>query len=219
MIKGIIYDLDDTMVNSHPLHKRAWEEVLKVYGYQFKDVPKEVRANFLGKRVIDNVQPIIDHLNLNISKDELYEKRSEIFLDIVKNELQLLTGLLSSLKLLKENNYKLAVASSGARRYVGLVLEKFNIKKYFDIVITGDDVKLGKPNPEVFLLASEKLGFKPSECLVFEDATNGIMAAKAAGAICIAIENRNVPTQDFSKADFIIHSLNELNLKTIHRFN
>lgn len=219
MIKAVIYDLDDTMVNSDPLHARAWEELLKDYGYKFRDLPEHMRSGFIGMRVIDIVKEIADYLKLDTSPDYLYRKRIDVFLLIVENELQLMPGLLESLELLKKNNYKIAVASSGAKKYIELVLNKFSIKHYFDVVITGDDVTVGKPNPETYLVASEKLKVTPSQCLVLEDATKGIQSAKAAGCNCIAIKNPNVPPQTYPEADLVLNSLYELTSDIIYRFN
>lgn len=215
MVKAVIYDLDDTMVNSDPLHARAWEELLKEYGYKFGDLPEHMRSSFIGMRVIDIVKEIAAYLKLDASTDKLYQKRVEAFLLLVEKELELMPGLLESLDLLRRHNYKLAIASSGAKKYIELVLNKFHIKDYFAVVITGDDVTIGKPNPETYLVASKKLGLLPSECLVLEDATKGIQSAKAAGCLCIAIKNPNVPPQNYPDADLVMDSLQDINLDVI----
>lgn len=88
MISAIIYDLDDTMVNSDPLHARAWEELLKEHGHEFKALPEELRSSFIGMRVVDIVSEIVDYLDIQASKDDLYKKRVELFLEIVENELE-----------------------------------------------------------------------------------------------------------------------------------
>lgn len=215
MISAIIYDLDDTMVNSDPLHARAWEELLKDHGHEFAALPEDLRSSFIGMRVIDIVSEIADYLELEASKDDLYKKRVELFLEIVKNELEPMPGLLESLKRFKDADYRLAIASSGATSYIDLVLSKFGIKDYFEAVVTGDDVKIGKPHPEAYLVAAQKLQLEPAECLVLEDATKGIQSAKAAGCKCIAIKNPNIPTQDFSDADLVVDSLKNISVQTI----
>lgn len=124
-------------------------------------------------------------------------------------------GLLESLERFKAAGFKLAVASSGAQKYIELVLNKFEINGYFDAVVTGDDVKVGKPHPEAYLIAAEKLRVGAQECLVLEDATKGIQSAKAAGCKCVAVSNPNVPAQDFSEADVVVNSLDEVTLDLI----
>lgn len=219
MISAIIYDLDDTMVNSDPLHERAWEELLKDHGHDFRSLPEELRSNFIGRRVIDITHELVDYLNIKANKNDLYEKRIELFIKIVENELEPLPGLLESLERFKSLGFKLAVASSGAKRYVELVLKKFDIGRYFDAIITGDDVQIGKPHPDAYLITAKKMHVKPSNCLVLEDATKGIQSAKAAGCKCIAIENPNIPPQDFQEADLVVRSLDEVTLEKIQILN
>ncbi len=217
MISAIIYDLDDTMVNSDPLHARAWQELLKDFGHNFSSLPEDLRAGFIGRRVIDIISELIDHLNLQAPKEMLYQKRTDLFLAMIQNELEPLPGMLESLKRFKSEGYKLAIASSGAKKYIELILKKFQIASYFDAVITGDDVKIGKPHPDAYLTAAKKLNVDPASCVVFEDATKGIQSAKAAGCICIAIENSNIPPQDFREADLVVKSLNEITVSCIQK--
>lgn len=214
-ISAIIYDLDDTMVNSDPLHVRAWEELLKEYGHNWSDIPEGVRASYLGMRVVDICNAIIDYLNLNIDRDEFYRRRIELFLEIVEKELEPMPGLLESLERFKNAGFKMAVASSGAQKYIDLVLDKFSIRNYFDAIVTGDDVKIGKPHPDAYLITAEKLHVDPAACLVLEDATKGIQSAKAAGCMCIAIRNPNVPPQDFTEADVVVDRIDDITLKKI----
>ena len=152
---------------------------------------------------------------LEANKDDLYKKRIELFLDIVKRELEPLPGLHESLERFKAAGLKLAAASSGAKTYTSLVLDKFEIRNYFESVVTGDDVTIGKPHPEAYIIAAKKLGLDPNQCLVLEDATKGIQSAKAAGCKCIAVKNSNIPTQDFSLADLVVPSLSAVTIDVI----
>ena len=120
-------------------------------------------------------------------------------------------GLNESLSYYRQKEFKIALASSGTKKYIEMVLDRFKIKDYFDVVISGDHVKHGKPHPEVYEIALEKLGVKPSESVVLEDAEVGIESAKGAGCFCVAVTNPYTPKQDLSKADKVIHSLNEIN--------
>ena len=216
MQKAIIYDLDDLMVNSDPLHVQTDELLLEEHGHKFAELPKELRSGFIGMRVTDILKEIVKYLNLNVDLDSLYQKRTEIFLKLVKEKLEAMPGLNESLELFKTNGFKIALASSGAKEYINLVLDKFNIKKIFDVIVSGDDVKSGKPHPETYLITSEKLGVKPKKCLVLEDSTKGIESAKSAGCKCIAIINPYTPTQDNSKADIVLNSLNEITLDMVN---
>ncbi len=214
MVKAIIYDLDDLMVQSHLIHVKAWELELKKFGKSFSDLPKEDIGKYLGMRVIDITKIIKKDLQLKTPIDQLYKERNEIFQTLIKKELKTTPGLRYSLKLFKDK-FKIALASSGTKVYINLVLEKFKIRDYFDVLVTGDDVKAGKPDPQTYLKACQKLDLKPDECLVLEDATKGIESAKRAGCFCFGVENKNTPSQDRSNADKIIPSLNALTLDMI----
>jgi len=105
---------------------------------------------------------------------------------------------------------RIGLASSGTEEYIGIVLDKFKIRRYFNVIVSGDDVKVGKPNPRIYTLAAEKLGIAPGRCIVLEDAKNGVEAAKAAGCKCIGVIDLNELPQDLSKADIVLNSLMEV---------
>lgn len=205
--------MDDLMVNSQPLHAEASNYVFEKYGVDLGKLPSGVRAGFIGMRVSDVLKEIIRYFDLKVNFEKIRKERSELFLKLVEKKLKLMPGLKKSLKLFKENGIKIALASSGTKEYINLVLTKFNLTKYFDVIVSGDDVKRGKPDPETYLIAIKKLHIKSSQAVVLEDATNGITAAKAAGCFCIAIKNPHTPKQDLSKVDLVLDSLSDLSLK------
>ena len=211
MIKAVIYDLDDLMVNSYEIHVRATNLLLKQHGVDASNIPKEVNRRFVGMRISDILKTIISYINLNVDFESFYKERNRIFLDLVKKELKPMPGLNESLSYYRQREFKIALASSGTKKYIEMVLDRFKIKEYFDVIISGDHVKHGKPNPEIYRLTLNELSVKPSEAVVLEDAEVGIESAKGAGCYCIAVANPNTPTQDLSKADKIINSLNEIN--------
>ena len=213
MIKAVIYDLDDLMVNSNPLHFEASSQVFEKYKVDLGKLPSSVRSGFIGMRVKDILKEIVRYFNLKIDFEKLHQERSELLLKLVREKLKMMPGLVNSLKRIKGGGLKIALASSGAWWYINLVLEKFKVADYFDVIVSGDDVKRGKPDPETYLIAVKKLGIRPSQAVVLEDATNGIAAAKAAGCFCIAIKNPYTPKQDLSRADLALDSLADLSLK------
>lgn len=214
---AVIYDLDDTMVDSDPLHARAWQELLFEHDHDFRALPEQIRAHFIGMRVVDIVDELVDLLRIDCDKQTFYRRRSELYLDLVKTELKPMPGLKTSLDRLTDAGYPLGVASSGARKYIELVLDKFGISTYFATVVTGDDVTTGKPDPETYLVAADRLGVSPATCVVLEDATKGIRAAKSAGCRCIAIKSPSTPPQDFSQADLTLDSLDDVTPDVVAR--
>ena len=200
------------MIDSSPLHQRAGEFVLQKYGHSLEEIPEDIRSRFFGKRVVDIVEEMVDFFKLDVDPKIFFKERDAVFLDLVKKELQTLPGLVQSLQFFKNNNYKIIVASSGTKEFIDIVLDKFKIHKYYDAIVSGDEVSAGKPDPEPFLLATKKLGLKPEECVVLEDSANGVEAAKKAGCKCISIPYKTKFKQDVSKADLVLSSLEDINI-------
>ena len=215
MIKAVIYDLDDLMVNSHGLHVEASEKVFQKFGVSQEKLPENIKAGFIGMRVSEILKELIKIYKLKINYQKVYKEREKVFLDLVMEKLEPMPGLFQSLEIISKSGYKIAIASSGTKKYIDMVLNKFKIANYFDVIITGDDVKSGKPNPETYQVAVKKLRVKPQETIVLEDATKGIIAAKSAGCVCIAVKNPYTPKQNLSKADIKLNSLNNLNIGLI----
>ncbi|MFP3908687.1 MAG: HAD family hydrolase [Archaeoglobaceae archaeon] len=216
-VKGIIYDMDDLLVDSHRLHVRSVEAVIEQYGRTINDIPQWLWSESMGKRLIDFLHDLVKVLDLKESVETLNQRRSEVFLKLVEEELQPLPGALESLDLLN-NHFKIGLASSGTRKYLEMVVDRFDIRKCFQVIVSGDEVEYGKPHPEVYLTASRKLGLNANECLVFEDATHGIRSAKEAGCKCIGVKNPNTPPQDLSEADMVLNSLEELTIDMVNSF-
>ncbi len=210
MIRAVIFDMDDLMINSYPVHILAAEEALKKYGHSLAEMPENIRRGFLGKRVIDSVKAAREYFKLPVSTEELYSEREKIFLGLIRNKIEPMPGLFRIIEMLEKEKLDMAIGSSGTRDYIGLVLEQLNLNDKFKIIVSGEDVEKGKPDPAVFLLSAERLRRMPEECLVLEDATNGIEAAKKAGMGVIGVRNPYTLKQDLSKADLIVESLDKI---------
>ncbi|HWY79735.1 MAG TPA: HAD family phosphatase [Candidatus Sulfotelmatobacter sp.] len=215
MIKAVIFDVDGTMVDSEPIHIDAWGKTLQFYNHRLHDLSPELQANMAGKKPAIIAQEMVEDLHLSISPEILLQKKTNIFMQMIKTDLQGMPGVVSSIKQLKKDGYKLGIGTSLTKDYVDIVLKYLNVRKYFDMIVTGDEIKNGKPHPDTYLTVAKKLGVKPEECIVIEDATSGIKSAKTAGCLCIAIENSNVVPQNTSLADKIIRSLDEIDKKLI----
>lgn len=210
MIKAVVFDLDDTIVNSEPLHRLAWAQLLQEYNYKITDIPQEMQESQMGMRISDVIKERASYLNLKDDLETISKKRSKIFLRLVKEKLEVIPGLFPVLSSLRKDKYRLAIATSGSRNYVDLVMVKFNLGKSFEFIVTGDDVKKSKPDPEIYLKTAEMLGLHPNECLVIEDAGKGVLSAKSAGCKCIAIKTPFTREKDLLKADLLLESLDQL---------
>jgi beta-phosphoglucomutase-like phosphatase (HAD superfamily) len=216
MMKAIIYDFDDTMVNTCSLHIESWYRLLRDYNLNYDRVSEDMRARSMGMRIREVAAEVIQFFELNTDIESFYQKRLATFIHLLHERGELLPGLMESLQLFTSHHLPLGIGSSGTKSYIDVILRKFNLVHYFDVIVTADDVTKGKPDPEVYLKTAKRLGVHPRDCLVLEDATKGIQAAKAAGCYCIAIENPYIHKQDLSQADRIVPSLRAITPKMIN---
>jgi len=206
MIKAVIFDLDGVIVSTDEFHYLAWKQLADKEGIIFN---KRVNNRLRGISRLDSLEIILEQGKRDYSKEEkqvLLEYKNNIYLDFLDNlgPKDLLSNVLEIIDYLKDKGIKIAIGSSS--KNTKKILEQLNITNLFDAIADGNDITKSKPNPEVFLIASEKLGILPDECAVIEDAISGIEAAKAAGMIAIAINDATKST----KANFKINDLIEV---------
>ena len=208
--KGAIFDLDGVVVNTVPLHFKAWKRMFTEYGknFTFKDYKEKVD----GIPRLDGTRAILTEL----AKDELEKaasKKQEYYLELVDGgEIEIYNSTVSLIKGLKEKKIKIAAASSSKNcRYI---LEKSKLIHLFDAIVGGGDFKKGKPAPEIFLNASSGIGISPENAVVFEDAKLGVEAAKNAGILCVGIA-REGDRKILEKADIVVEDLEEINYEKL----
>lgn len=211
----IIFDMDGVLLDSEPVHmevERRLFEQLKI------KVTEKLHHSFVGMAPRRMWEITKKEFQLLQEVDELLEldktTRLEAFMDLEIKASEHLETLLADLK---KNNFSLSIASSSPKKLIELITERLQIRHYFDILISGEEVENGKPHPDIFLKAASFYQKAPKFFTVIEDSTNGILAAKAAGMKCIAYRNPNSGKQDLSKADLIIDSFSELNIEEISR--
>ena len=184
--QGAIFDFDGVIVDSHPVHKRAWRKFLRSTG----KVASEEELQFVldGRRRDD----ILRHFLGELDDEEIaeYGHRKEQFFRNEAVNVRTIKGLRSFLLNLEAANLALGIASSGSRGRVDFLLDQLKLKKHFGVVVTGDEVSEGKPHPAVFLKAAQGLRKDPCALIAFEDAVSGVQAARPAGMTCIGIAQR-----------------------------
>ncbi len=183
MFRGLIFDFDGVIVDSHPVHTRAWKKFLDSVG---KTVSEERLQFVLDGRKRDD---ILRHFMGELDADQIVEfgHRKEQFFRDEAAHVRTIDGLLGFLGDIEFQQVALAIASSGSRSRVDFLLERLDLQKFFQVVITGDEVEQGKPHPAVFLRAAQQMGVDPSESMAFEDAVSGVKAARSAGMKCVGI--------------------------------
>ncbi len=183
MIRGVIFDFDGVIVDSHPAHIRAWRKFLDSVGQQ---VSEEELEFVLDGRKRDE---ILRHFLGELSEEQrlVYGQRKEQIFRDEAQDVPTIEGLRDFLDELDEANVALGLASSGSRSRIDFLLAGLELKKRFRAVVTGNEVNEGKPDPAIFLKAAGELQIAPPELLAVEDAVSGIKAAKSAGMKCLGI--------------------------------
>ena len=187
MIKGVIFDLDGVIVTTDNYHYLAWESMAKKENIYFD---RQINERLRGVSRFESLNIILEKSKKTYSdkeKKELAEYKNNIYKELIKklSPEDILPGVLKLLKFLKNNNIKVAIGSSSKNTLE--ILKSLNILNLFDAVADGNQIKNSKPDPEVFLLASNKLALEPKECLVIEDAEAGIIAGKRGNFKTLAV--------------------------------
>lgn len=211
ILKGIIFDMDGVIIDSEPIHYEIEQNLLKKLGGKLS---KKEHATFIGTTDYNMWSSLKERYNLEPSVEEIIDMKKELFLRNI-DKIQLIDGFYDFMTMLYKKGYKLGLASSNNRKSVESIVEKFELDKYIEVTMSGEDVSKGKPDPEIFLTTAKKLSINPEDCIVVEDAENGVVAAKAAGMKCIALQGNNIGLQDLSNADIIIENFSELSLEQL----
>lgn len=210
-MKAVIFDMDGVIIDSEPLHQKVEEELLEDLGGTMTASDKEA---FVGTTDYHMWSTMKERFNLSQSVEEMINSKKERFLNQI-HTVFLVDGFKEVLSQLKEEGYLIALASSNNRKAVDHIVKQFDLAKDFELTMSGEDVTHGKPHPEIFLKTAEAMGVVPADCLVIEDAKNGVEAAKAAGMKCIGLDNPNSGPQDLSEADIVLKDYQEFDLEAI----
>lgn len=212
-MKAIIFDMDGVIIDSEPLHFKLEKELLEELGGK---INKKEHEAFVGTTDYYMWKTFKGKFNLKYSVEEMIKIKKERFIENI-HKIELVDNFYEFMLKMYEEGFLMGLASSNNKNAVDAIVKKFQLDKYLKFIISGEEVSKGKPNPEIFLTAAKKMNVKPSECLVIEDATNGITAAKSAGMKCIGLKSSNSGNQDLSKADLVINNFNELSLDIIKK--
>lgn len=181
----VIFDMDGLLIDSEPYWKMAEKEVFGKLGLSLTD---DLLRNVMGFRLSEVVQ---HWYHYQPWKEPNFEQTEKDVLDcvkhLIKQEADAMPGVYEILDYCKQNNLKIALASSSAMELIEVVIDKLNIRDYFDVLWSAQYEDYGKPHPAIFLSVAQKLNISPKDCIVFEDAINGVLAAKAARMYCIAV--------------------------------
>lgn len=208
MIEAVIFDMDGVLADSEMITFRSTQKVLKAQGIEFSE---EDYYPCMGFGSDEFHRKMKEEFGLKLSLEEFQQKRRELdYAAIEENGLPVVANAIETVKELKAKGFKVAVASSASRKSVDFKLNMLGLTQEFNVTISRDDVVHSKPDPQIFLKAAEGIGVAPENCIVVEDALQGIKAAKNAGMKNIALKSEHNQYLDLSLADKIITNLNQL---------
>jgi beta-phosphoglucomutase len=204
--RAVIFDVDGVLVDSYRAHLESWVQVAREHGLEiteeqfaktFGRTSREIIGEFWGEDLSAEQMRVID------------DRKEALYRDLIRAHFPAMDGAAQLVGALHAGGVRLAVGSSGPPENIDLSLERLGCRDAFEVVVTGRDVTRGKPDPQVFLIAAERLGVTPSACVVIEDAPAGVAAARAAGMRCVALLG-TAPAERLAAADLVVASLREL---------
>jgi beta-phosphoglucomutase-like phosphatase (HAD superfamily) len=187
---GCIFDCDGTLADNMPLHYRAWSRAMEDFGGTY---PEELFYQWGGRPTAHIVEALNERFGLAMEVDAVVRRKEEVYLSLIP-EVRPMAAVVDYARA-RVGRVPLAVASGGHRELVVATLEALGILEWFGAVVCAEDYERGKPHPEPFLLAAERLGVVAGECVVFEDSPTGIEAAKAAGMAWVLVAGSLPPTR------------------------
>ena len=204
---GALFDWDGVVIDSSAQHEESWEMLAAEIGKPLP--PGHFVEGFGMKNQV--IIPRILRWTEDPAEIHRYSLRKEhLYREIIREHgIQALPGVVELLQMLRDHDVPCSVASSTHRENIEVILDAIGVRPYFKAVVTAEDVSHGKPAPEVFLKSAEKIGRRPQDCVVFEDAHVGIEAGLAAGAKVIAVANTH-PVEELARAHLSVRSLEEV---------
>ena len=216
MLRAVIFDFDGVITDSEVLHLRAFNSVLAQHGVEIptRDYYKE----YLGYTDADCFKLLAQKGLLKINEQEienLVKQKNRVFEELAKTEGQIIEGVRDFLQMLKDNNIPMAICSGALLAEIELILEQAGLRDFFEVIVSADHVRKGKPSPEGFLLVLKKLNegqeepVEAGQCIAIEDSHWGLQAAKAAGMHTLAVTN-SYDANELSMAEKIVDQLSDL---------
>ena len=221
MLRAVIFDFDGVITDSEVLHLRSFNRVLVQYGVEIST--KDYYREYLGLSDLDCFKALIDKKVLQNPAngiESLAREKTEVFEELAKTEGRIIDGVRGFLQMLSQNNIPMAICSGALLTEIELVLEQAQLRSFFEVIVSAEFVKKGKPSPEGFLLTLKKLNHErrnaisANQCIVIEDSHWGLEAAKAAGMHSVAVTN-SYDADQLALAEKIISKLGELSIDSL----
>ena len=196
-IKAVIFDMDGIIFDTELVYLRVWSEVFEKYGYK---MTKELYVTVMGTGRKNVIKTFLENFGDDLPIEKMYEEKdNQLFYRIENQGIPLKEGVKELFSMLKEKDYKIALATSAKRERVEKQIKDKWLKESFDAIVCGDDVEKGKPSPDIFLKAAKEIDVEPENCFVVEDSPAGIKAAFSGGMKGIHVEDLKVADEEILK--------------------
>lgn len=214
MIQTVIFDMDGVIVDTEPVHRYAYFQHFDELNIP---VTEEMFTSFTGNSTRNVFQNLKMLFNLEHDVEDLIQRKRTIFNDAFDNkeDLELLEGVEKLIIDFHEKGMQLILASSASKVTIERVFGRFKLHTYFTHIVSGEDFPKSKPDPAIFVHAASLSMAPKANCIIIEDSTNGIKAAKAAGIYCVGYNSIHSKKQDLSEADIIINHFSELDFEKV----
>lgn len=216
-LQAVLFDMDGVIVDTEPLHRKAYFQVFSDLGM---DVSEELYTSFTGLSTFRTIETLKENFDIPLETQEVMRRKRAYFKTYFDTDpdFDLIPGVKDLIIRYYEAGITLVLASSATMTSINMMFDRFDLHGYFKGKISGADLAESKPNPEIFLIAAEKAGESKENCMVIEDATNGIIAATRAGIFCAGYDFDNEHAQDYSSADIVVADLRELYPDRIEKY-
>ncbi|WP_343556873.1 hexitol phosphatase HxpB [Sphingobacterium sp.] len=218
MVEAVIFDMDGILIDSEPFWRKAEKEVFGNLGIVVTEEHSSITSRMTTAEVAAywyNFKPWADRTLVEVER-EVIERVGEL----INQHGEIMPGVKKMLHYFKKYGYKVGLATNSPKMLVPIVLKKLSIEDYFDVTLSVDDVRSGKPSPDIYLQTAVSLSVNPARCIVFEDSKSGIAAAIAAGMTVVAVPDGNgYNAKEFDKADLKLRSLLDLSKHHLEKLN
>ena len=195
--KAVIFDMDGVIFDTERVYLEIWQSVFEKYGYK---MTKELYITVMGTGRKNVIKTFLENFGDDLPIEKMYEEKDNQLFYIIENQgIPLKKGVKELFSMLKEKNYKIALATSAKRDRVEKQIKDKWLKESFDAIVCGDDVEKGKPSPDIFLKAAKEIDVEANDCFVVEDSPAGIKAAFSGGMKGIHAEDLKVADEDILK--------------------
>ena len=214
-LEAVIFDLDGVLVDSSPAHYESWQLLCRERGWTMSRAQFETTFGRTSREIIREFWGQVVHGDADVA--EVDDRKESLFRELLASDFPAIDGGVELIDHLREAGFALAIGSSAPPDNVRLALEHLNRREAFGAVVTAGDVQRGKPDPQVYRLAAQRLGVRPAKAVVIEDALVGVMAAHAAGLKCIGLASTDHSRTQLASADLVVSRLHELDADVIRR--